>query len=77
MYLETIEFYPDGRAVQKYMDDEWQDKWTKGFLLNLHRTTAAAYELREIDGTEYLFLEWKMGNYIYGGMKHDIYVFVQ
>lgn len=77
LYLESIDFLSDGQAVQKYMDTEWQDKWTAGFLLNLHRTTAAAYEIQEINGTEYLFLEWKMGNYIYGGMKPDIYVFTR
>lgn len=77
LYLEAIEFYPDGKAIQKYMDCEWQDRWTDGLLLSLHRTTAAAYEIREINGTEYLFVEWKMGNYIYGGMKPDIYVLVR
>lgn len=24
---------------------------------------------------EYLFMEWKMGNYIYGGMEPEHYVF--
>jgi len=75
LYLKSIEFFPDGTAKQEYMDSEWNDRWTTGFLLNLHRTTAAAYEIRVVDDTEYLFLEWKMGNYIYGGMKPDIYVF--
>ena len=43
--------------------------------VNLHRTTAAKYRIIEMNGTEYLFMEWKMGNYIYGGMKPDHYVF--
>ena len=75
LYLQSIEFKGDGTAIQKYMDEEWQDKWTNGYVLNLHRTTAAAYEIHKIDGIEYLFLEWKMGNYIYGGIKPSIYVF--
>lgn len=77
LYLQSIEFKADGTAIQKYMDEEWQDKWTKGYVLNLHRTTAAAYEIRKIGGTEYLFLEWKMGNYIYGGIKASFYVFAR
>ena len=28
-------------------------------------------------GKEYLFMEWKMGNYIYGGMEPDHYVFMR
>ncbi len=77
LYLKEIEFYTDGNIVQRYMDEEWNDKWTKGFLLNLHRTTAAAYEIHYIEGVPYLFLEWKMGNYIYGGMKPNYYVFTR
>ncbi|MBR4622113.1 MAG: hypothetical protein IKO44_01105 [Ruminococcus sp.] len=75
LYLKSLEFFPSGSLVQSYMDTTWQDKWTKGYVLNLHRTTAAAYHIEEINKTEYLFMEWKMGNYIYGGMKPDIYVF--
>lgn len=77
LYLKEIEFQADGSVIQKYMDEEWNDRWTKGVLLNIHRTTAAAYEIHNIEGTEYLFLEWKMGNYIYGGMTPSYYVFVR
>ena len=75
LYLRTIEVFPDGRSIQTYKDSEWHDKWTKGYILNLHRTTAAKYQITETNGTEYLFMEWKMGNYIYGGMKPEYYVF--
>lgn len=75
LYLKEINFFPDGRLEQIYMDEVWYDKWTKGFVINLHRTTVSAYEIRIINGTEYLFMEWKMGNYIYGGMKPKLYVF--
>ena len=75
LYLRSMEIFPDGDMVQKYMDIEWHDKWTKGYILNQHRSTAAAYQIKVTDDTEYLFMEWKMGNYIYGGMKPDYYVF--
>lgn len=77
LYLKSIEFFANGELTQKYMDDVWHDKWTKGFVLNLHRITAASYEIRYINGSDYLFMEWKMGNYIYGGMKPDYYVFAR
>ena len=77
LYLRSVEFFPDGRLVQSYMDTTWQDRWTKGYVLNLHRTTAAEYQIKEINGKEYLFMEWKMGNYIYGGMEPDHYVFMR
>lgn len=77
LYLKSIEFFADGKLTQNYMDDVWHDKWTKDFVLNLHRTTAAAYTIREINGSDYLFMEWKMGNYIYGGFDPDYYVFAR
>ncbi|MFR5875359.1 MAG: hypothetical protein ACLUFN_02590 [Eubacterium sp.] len=77
LYLKSIEFFPDGQCEQEYMDDVWQDKWTKGFVLNQHRTTAASYTISEINGSEFLFIEWKMGNYIYGGFNPSYYVFIR
>ncbi|WP_074962005.1 hypothetical protein [Ruminococcus albus] len=75
LYLKFLEFFPDGSLIQSYMDTTWQDKWTKGYIMSIHRTTAAEYYIEKINGTEYLFMEWKKGNYIYGGMKPDYYVF--
>ena len=49
--------------------------WTKGFVLRKWNSTACAYEIQIIDGVEYLFIEWKSGDYIYGGMEPDYYVF--
>ena len=39
------------------MDEEWPDKWTKGFVLNLHRITVASYEIHAINGKQFLFME--------------------
>lgn len=75
LYLKSIDFFTDGNAIQHYSDEDWHDKWTNGFLINLHRATTAAYEIKTVDGFEFLFLEWKMGNYIYGGQKPKYYVF--
>lgn len=77
LYLKGIHFFSDGRLEQTTMDEVWHDKWTKGSVINLHRTTVAAYEIYVINSTEYLFMEWKMGNYIYGGMEPSFYVFVR
>ena len=74
---QEIDFSSNGRLEQTTMDEVWHDKWTNGSVINIHRTTVAAYEIKLINGTEYLFMEWKMGNYIYGGMKPSYYVFVR
>ena len=44
-------------------------------LLPCH--TACAYCIRVMDGQTYLFVAWKSGDYIYGGMEPYYYVFVR
>ena len=75
LWLKEIEFYKDGVVVRRYMDEEWPDTWTKGFLLDHKKSIASAYSFHNFDGKEYMFLEWKMGNYVYGGMPASYYVF--
>ena len=51
--------------------------WTKGFVLRKWNHTACAYQLCQIDGVEYLFVEWKSGDYTYGGLEPQYYVFTR
>lgn len=74
-YLKSLEFKNNGILIQKYMDEVWKEKLTKGLVICLHRTTASPYFIQTIDGVEYLFMEWRMGNYIYGGCEPTYYVF--
>lgn len=68
---EDLFFLPNGENYWIF------EGWTKGFVLNQHRTTAASYTISEINGSEFLFIEWKMGNYIYGGFNPSYYVFIR
>lgn len=76
LWLKSAEFLPDGSVIRKYGDsDVWTDKWTKGALLDQRKHAVCHYTFREFDGKEYMFIEWKMGNYVFGGMDPDYYVF--
>lgn len=76
MWLEWVEFFENGKAKRKYFDDtSWNDRWTQGKLLDLTKSIVSNYQIKIINGKEYLFLEWKMGNYVYGGMPPTFYVF--
>ncbi len=77
LWLKSLEFLPDGSVNQQYGDDIWRNRWTKGLLLNQSMSTAAKYEIRHIKGKDYLFLEWKMGNYVFGGQPPEYYVFTR
>jgi DNA-binding transcriptional MerR regulator len=51
--------------------------WTKGYRVDIKESTAEKYELMRIDNVDYLFLELKSGDYIYGNREPWYYVFVR
>ncbi|MBO5257798.1 MAG: MerR family transcriptional regulator [Clostridia bacterium] len=78
-YFKEIEFLPNGECISVYGEEIIKDRimqeWTNGYVLRKWNNTACAYEIRTISGTEYLFLEWKSGDYRWGGFETDYYVF--
>ena len=81
LYFKEIEFLTNGECVSIYRDETISGKnmqeWTKGFVIRKWNCTACAYETRIIRGTEYLFIEWKSGDYRWGGFDTDYYVFTR
>ena len=49
--------------------------WTKGYILNKYVKTASAYTIKEIENEQYLFMEWKSGDYTFAGKVTGMYVF--
>ncbi len=49
-------------------------KWTKGLIIHPGNRTAAKYLIKSIDGSSYLFFEWKSGDYIIRHMTPKWYV---
>ena len=68
LYLKKLTFLENGKTPQSW----WT--WTKGFLIHHGDQTASRYEIREIKGRPYLFLEWKSGDVTIAGMKPHYYV---
>lgn len=60
-------------TIKVYAPAPWF-KWTKGVVTHANALTASAYQIKEIDGSTYLFLEWKSGDYTIRGMKPQYYV---
>lgn len=81
-YFTNIEFFENGNCESIYrgnvvVNSPDSQTWTKGFVLYKDDLTACAYEFRTIDGKEYMFLEWKSGDYIWGGWEPNYYVFAR
>ena len=81
LFFKTVEFKPGGEVISRYGEEiiqgEQMQTWTKGYVLRKWNRTACAYEIRTIGGRDYLFMEWKSGDYIYGGMEPGHYVFTR
>lgn len=81
LYFKEIEFFPDGNCRCVYEDDvfEGADKvsWTKNYLLRKWNWSACEYEIRVVDGKEYMIIEWKSGDYRFGGYDTNYYVFIR
>ena len=48
-------------------------KWTKGYIIQFD--TVPAYTIKNIDGEDYMFIQWKSGDYTIREMKPFYYVF--
>jgi hypothetical protein len=68
LFLKELVFLPEGKMENS------NDTWTKGLVLDLKNKTASRYIIREIDGTIYMFYEWKSGDYIFRGENPYYYV---
>ena len=80
-YFREIEFSESGHVTAVYGDEviTGDDKhtWTRGFWLRKWNSTACAYEIKEFEGREYLIIEWKSGDYRFGGCDSDYYVMIR
>lgn len=81
LYFKELYFFPGGSAKCVYADAVFEGEdtvvWTKNFLLRKWNWSACEYEIRTVDGTDYLIIEWKSGDWRYGGYDTNYYVFTR
>lgn len=68
LYLKELVFLPKGKGGKPW----WT--WTKGVVMHHSDRTASKYEIKKIGGADYMFFEWKSGDYIFRGAKPFYYV---
>jgi bla regulator protein BlaR1 len=69
IYLEKLVFKPEGKTTVSWFG------WTKGIVMHLGGDhTASRYAIKEINGAQYMFFEWKSGGYIIRHKKPEYYV---
>jgi DNA-binding transcriptional MerR regulator len=83
LFFKFTEFKENGWCARIYGEENRTITspavtWTKNYVLKrFDFDTAEKYEIKTIDGKEYLFIEWKSGDYIWGGRDPAYYVFVR
>lgn len=81
LFWSDVEFKENGSVTSHYdwgkdeISGDDQQVWTKGFLLRKWNHSACAYEIINCVGKDYMIIEWKSGDYRYGGFDTDYYVF--
>ena len=69
--FQKFSVLPGGRTSYRWLT------WTRGVIINPGERTAASYEIRSIGGTNFMFVEWKNGDYILFHSKPGLYVLRQ
>lgn len=84
LFWRTARFLPDGEMRNTFRNvndmnpytegsDVW--RWSTGNVICRPQSTASMYCFREQDGVEYLLIQWKSGDYTFGGEEPYWYVF--
>ena len=74
LFLKGLSIMENGVCFKEYSNGRIDKiKWTKGYILSTN--LASNYIVRDIDGEEYFIMDWKSGDYVYGGKVYGCYVF--
>ncbi len=84
LFWRTARFLPEGQMYNTFRNvdnmkpytegpDKWN--WNTGNVICLPQSTVSMYHFIEYRETKYLLIQWKSGDYIYGGEEHYWYVF--
>ena len=79
LYLTKISIAPDNTCIASYQGKEEivtdEIKYTKDYFIELGApNTTSKYIHKNIDNKDYIIVEWKSGDYVYGKMINGYYV---
>lgn len=75
LYLIKYAIEPNGNLIATYNNgNSVTQKWSRGIVIDENRETASAYEMKTINNQDYLIVEWKSGDYSFGGFVAGSYV---
>jgi len=79
LFIKQMSIMPNGEVIFDFDEGLYKVNWTKGIILyNIRKKDigcAMHYSTVVKDNTSYLIMEWKSGDYTYGGFISGYYVF--
>ena len=75
-YLKKYAFEPNGNLTAFYGNGNHACllAWSKGVVIDRDDDTVSEYIIKTINGDDYMFVEWKSGDYKFGGKVMGQYV---
>ena len=69
LFLLSYNLEPTGRVITTFNNGRVSavSTWSKGVIICKHDFTVSEYQIKTIDGEDYMIVEWKSGDYVYGG----------
>ena len=74
-HLKSINVQPNGECVVESENGFYKVLWTKDFIINKNRQTTSNYIVKTKNDDKYLIVDWKSGDYTFGGKIYGCYVF--
>ncbi|PKM78164.1 MAG: hypothetical protein CVU90_03850 [Firmicutes bacterium HGW-Firmicutes-15] len=79
LFLKELAFIKGGKMLEALSQGNGSLRdlnlsWTQGIAINKHEKTASKYVIKEINGSTYMFYEWKCGDYTYFHMTPQFFV---
>ena len=76
LYLKKYIFENNGKLFVEYGNNKmlYPINWSKEVVINKNNNTVSEYVIKEIDNETIMFVEWKCGDYVYGGQINGYYV---
>jgi len=76
LFLKKYIFEKDGKlfAGTSNSGKLYPINWSKGFVIDKHNGFVSEYVIKKIGNDTFMFVEWKSGDYTYGGIVYGYYV---
>lgn len=76
LFVTALSLMSNGEALLEFNNENINKiLWTKDSILNQLNLTNSNFIIKTINNEDYLIMDWKSGDYIYGGKVFGCYVF--